>query len=198
MILTNYCNIKSSVLILWLFSCRSRTSGNLMTVVITLALDVISTHSVYCCSYLVTTVIYMCVWYLRNSAQASTRNSALDSGSAFPFTWSPVLQGWVRYTDAQSKQSMPSISSSDMHWGSVVLHWVHFQSPCVLNRIHEACVQGDITSVFSGGFNKHLIKLRYSTTELRISPDPGDINKCIVLQNYNIIYSVLMAEEALL
>lgn len=87
-------------------------------------------------------------------------------------------------------------SAHQIHWGGIILHWVQFQSLCVLIRIHEACVQWDITSVFSGGFNEHLIKLRYSATELKISPDPGDINKYIRLQNYIIIYSVLMTEEA--
>lgn len=46
-----------------------------------------------------------------------------------------------------------------------------------MDRVQEADVQWDAASVFSGDLNEHLIKLRYSTTELGMLPSLEIISK---------------------
>lgn len=75
----------------------------------------------------------------------------------------------------KGERSSSPMSSYQIHCGQ---HIFVVSTAAVTQGIHEAYAQWNIASVFSGDFNEHLIKLRYSTTELGISPNLGKINKC--------------------
>lgn len=133
------------------------------------AFKLIFINFIYHYSYLVQSFIHICMWhlYIIEYMASGKGNNALYSrmsGSSNWIDWLSSRYGFDKLTQ-QWKELLSLVSLSNTLWTAHLWPWVCFQS-FILNSNHEAYVQWDTTSVFPGDFKEHLIKLRYSTTEL--------------------------------